>query len=509
MPWTASEAHGHTHAANTKAKRKKWAAIATGLLKKGKSEASAIKIANAAMHGDDLFYNPVTGREWSEKERRKRRKSAKDPFENLTAEYTEVDSAMRENLFQMLGDAEPELVHISMADTIELDDAAKVTFTQDGYLKAMPRIARTGIQIYSGDECGCPERERVRVYRPVDSVFHNDAVKTYTHLPMTFDHPSEPVTPANWKKYAIGDTGDEVLRDGGTVRVPMMLRDAAAIKAFKDGTNQLSVGYTCDLLWDSGCTDDGEEYDAVQTNIRANHLAVVAAARGGPTLKIGDDTIKPQETTMQLKSVVVDGITCEMTDIAAALVQKTIKGLSDALENMKKKKEEECEDSVKKITELTTAANAKDAQIVTLTKQLADAKLTPQQLDALVKDRQAVFDKAKKILGDKFHVDGKSIEDVRREVVNAKVGDGAKGWDDKMVEASFNTLVANAPASGTVSDAVRVFAGRPGNGYQQMDTSNPQQVRDAAYARSVFDMETAWMSPDQRAAAAAARGIQL
>jgi hypothetical protein len=175
-----------------------------------------------------------------------------------------------------------------MFDTITLDADAKVSFTRDGYLKAQPRVARVGIQIYGGGEVGRPDIESVRVYRPVDQVFADSAVHSYTHLPVTLDHPREAVTPDNWRKYAVGETGDEVLRDGGTARVPLMLRDAAAIAAVQNGTNQLSLGYSCDLDWTSGTTDDGERYDAVQKSIRANHLAVVRKARGGDRLRIGD-----------------------------------------------------------------------------------------------------------------------------------------------------------------------------------------------------------------------------
>jgi hypothetical protein len=208
-----------------------------------------------------------------------------------------------------------------------------------------------------------------------------------------------------------------------------------------------------------------------------------------------------------------------MTDTAAALVARTIQTLRDQIENLEKKKkdDDDCKkDSAGKITELTTASATKDAEIVTLKKQLVDAKLTPQALDALVKDRHAVVEKAKKVLGDKLIVDGKTIEDMRKQVVDAKLGAAAQGWSDEQIKASFDTLVANVGTGGSVNDAVRVFAGRTSPGWAQpqqsapvFDSSNPQHIRDAAYAMSVFDMETAWMNPEQRKAAAAARGIQL
>ena len=47
MPWTKNDALKHTKKA--KGKEAKWAQIANAALKSGKSEASAIRIANAAV----------------------------------------------------------------------------------------------------------------------------------------------------------------------------------------------------------------------------------------------------------------------------------------------------------------------------------------------------------------------------------------------------------------------------------------------------------------------------
>lgn len=49
MPWSAADAPRHTRKADTPEKRQRWAAIANQALAEGKSEAAAIKIANAAI----------------------------------------------------------------------------------------------------------------------------------------------------------------------------------------------------------------------------------------------------------------------------------------------------------------------------------------------------------------------------------------------------------------------------------------------------------------------------
>src|SRR5690606_37114050 len=110
----------------------------------------------------------------------------------------------------------------------------------------------------------------------------------FAHRPVTNDHPDEPVTADNWKQFAVGQTADEIARDGQFIRVPLMVADAAAIKAIEDGKRELSAGYTCDLAFEAGQTASGEAYDAIQKNIRANHVAIVQRGRAGSEVRIGD-----------------------------------------------------------------------------------------------------------------------------------------------------------------------------------------------------------------------------
>ena len=49
MPWSGKDAKKKTKKADTPAKRKRWANIANDVLKKTGDDASAVKIANAAM----------------------------------------------------------------------------------------------------------------------------------------------------------------------------------------------------------------------------------------------------------------------------------------------------------------------------------------------------------------------------------------------------------------------------------------------------------------------------
>lgn len=112
----------------------------------------------------------------------------------------------------------------------------------------------------------------MKVYRPEDQVFDKASLGSYAHKPVTNDHPDEAVTPDNWKAVSVGQIGDEVARDGEFVGIPPIVMDAAAIKAIDEGKRELSAGYTCDLAWEPGTTPEGENYDAIQKDIRINHV---------------------------------------------------------------------------------------------------------------------------------------------------------------------------------------------------------------------------------------------
>lgn len=49
MPWTAADAHKHTHKADSSKKKRQWSDVANSALQSGDSEGSAIRQANAVV----------------------------------------------------------------------------------------------------------------------------------------------------------------------------------------------------------------------------------------------------------------------------------------------------------------------------------------------------------------------------------------------------------------------------------------------------------------------------
>ena len=348
-------------------------------------------------------------------------------------------------------------------EMMEIDDAAQLVQTKDGYLVAMPRVARTGIQKYAGAEMDMPDRDMVNVYRPETEVFNLDSWKSFAHRPVTLDHPPQMVDAGNWKKYAVGQCGGDVARDGDFIRIPMTIMDGEAIKAIKDGKAQLSVGYSSKILFEQGTAPDGQVYDAVQTNIRVNHVAVVDRARGGPKLKFGDTQRRPTMT----KVLDVGSIRLELEDKDVSIIQAHIESLNAKIADAvaattaaKTASDTQVATLTADASKLADALKVKDAEIAALKKQVEDSVLSPQKIADAVREMTEVCGKARAILGDKLVTEGKFAHDVKRQVVDAKLGEKAKDWDANMVDVAFISFTADAKPvapGNSVNDLARDF----------------------------------------------------
>ena len=364
-------------------------------------------------------------------------------------------------------------------------DAAPIAGTRrtaDGYLVAEVRTARTGIQDYAGFEVGKPDMPIVKVYRPADQVFSKDSMGSYAHKPVTNDHPAEAVSATNWKDLAVGQIGDEVARDGEFVRIPLVVMDAAAIKLVEDGKRELSAGYVCDLAWEAGVTPDGQAYDAIQKDIRINHVAIVQNGRAGSKARIGDGAISwgaapvtndqqpEKEKIMTLKTVTVDGIPVEVTDQGATVIGTLQSRLADA--NTKFADAERAHQTA--IAAKDAELAKKDAEIDALKAKVLDEKA----LDAKVQARADLISLAGRIAKD-VKTEGLTDAEIRKAVVVAKVGDAViKDKPEAYIDARFDILADEAKAT---ADPVR------GALMNRDTTIKPTDNGQAAYEQRLAD----------------------
>jgi uncharacterized protein len=384
---------------------------------------------------------------------------------------------------------------MAFEETVVLDSKV-LRQTADGYMVASPRIARTGIQEYLGVEMGRSDMEKVRVWRPEGEVFARDALRSLASKPVTIEHPDVPITSKNWKDFAVGHVGEDVIRDGEFIRVPLVLMDEEAINEVKSGRAQLSVGYSAVIEWADGVTPGGEKYHAKQTAIRANHVAITHTARGGPQLRMGDN----RRDTMTTRTIMVDGFSVTLEDKDAQIVEKQIAKLATDLATAQNALATAQTDAANATAAAQTAlatvkteSSNKDAEIVTLKKQLTDAAMSPAKLDKMVADRVATVQRAKAIIGDSLVVEGKSDADMRKQVVLAKLGEVAKDWSEEMITASFNTLsVADTGNGNSLQHVIGVI--------QNSNDSGGGNSVAKAYAQYDSDLANRWKTAGARTA---------
>ena len=309
--------------------------------------------------------------------------------------------------------------------------------------------------------------EIVSVYRPESEVFNKESLESYAHKPISDDHPPEDVTADNWKQYAGGDIGSDIVRDGEFVQVSYKLMDAALINKVTSGKREVSMGYTAEIEFADGVTPNGEAYQAIQKNIRINHLAIVDRGRAGKECGFTDAqnwgtspiTKVLGDNNVDLKTLIVDGLTVETTETGLVSVNKIADAKNEAVKALNDAK-----------IEHKTAIDAKDAELAAKDAEidaLKTAKLSDADIDAKVQARSDLLTKAKLVADTDFT--GLSDADIKKSAVVAVLGDAAiEGKADAYIDARFDILAESVDKSDP-------FA-------QGMQDRKPQQLADNGQA---------------------------
>lgn len=318
----------------------------------------------------------------------------------------------------------------------------------NGFVRAEGYLTRTGIFVYR-DAKG----NTVRELRTPDEVLHPEALASFALVPVTNDHPPELLTADNAKQYTVGSVSESVVADGDKVRAALMITDAEAIEALDTGRSELSCGYTADVVTESGVWE-GQPYDAVQRNIRGNHVALVDAGRAGPTCSIRmDATDVAQEIAMEDVVIEVGGAKYSVpAEMAGELVKMLeSKGLKPAMADAEKPSEEMAAvkaDAQRKIDALQAKLDGLQSA--------ASAKSLRETIAREVRDDIAVTELAKRVDADVSESD--STESKRRKIV-AKLDPSIKldGKSPEYVGGLLDALVlargeqvAASPRSGSL-----------------------------------------------------------
>ena len=167
-------------------------------------------------------------------------------------------------------------------DVFRLDS---VTKTPQGGLRIPAALTRAGVFEYKRAD-GSVSRE----LRHPDDVFHADALASLDSAPLTIGHVGQ-VDPNNWGSVAVGHVVGSPKKEGDFLVADAQIMRGDAIRQVEAGDlKELSCGYSVDLDPTPG-EWQGQQYDARQTGMHYNHVALLpeGAGRAGPDVKLRMD----------------------------------------------------------------------------------------------------------------------------------------------------------------------------------------------------------------------------
>lgn len=399
---------------------------------------------------------------------------------------------------------------------IDVGQIEKPRLTPNGYLKADGLATRTGIFPYRTVD-GSVRRE----LRLPDDVFNGDSLDTLKDIPITDDHPPMPLDTENTRHYSVGHTREKVEQMGDYIMVGMTITNGDTIrKVVNDGKRELSCGYLCDVEMTPG-EWNGQPYDAIQRNIRHNHLAIVDRGRAGPEAKIKldqaradgyevafiiDEKEEPKKTLVGEPSVVAsskadegktkkegdrkmglikfkfDGIEYELPETLASFA-KSVSEKMDALSKANdalKALQGDLEKSKGRVDALEVELKNKNDEIEKVKKEQPSEK----EILAKVKARNDVEEFAKKILGASAKFDGLEIHQIKKEVVKKVFPSvSLEGKTDHYVDGMFDTV-----ADGYRSDGQKNLE----SGIGKSVTTDSGNAVEVARQKQKNDMLNAW-----------------
>ncbi len=338
----------------------------------------------------------------------------------------------------------------------------------DGYLTVTAGITRAGVFPYRRGDGALQWEAKLP-----DDIFSAETVESAMNKPVTDEHPPEAVNSRNWLVYARGTSHHDARIEDELMKVTLTVTDAALIERVETGQQkEISIGFETDLDETPG-EWNGQRYDARQTNIRINHIAVTARGRAGPTVAIrGDSAVQEDENTggITMAKYKVDGKEFE--------VPSEIKSYLDAQEA----KLETATAKAQAADALQGRYDALEAEKDTLAADLEEAKkqaLTQEQLDTAIEGRIALVSGAKSVLGDSFDATGKTDKDIKSAVIKSVKGDSfdLTGKSDDYIDAFYEATIGSVRKDGFSSTGANQLRGLPTNDAAKADIDKKRAER--------------------------------
>ena len=218
-------------------------------------------------------------------------------------------------------------------------------------------ILKAGIFPYLGSEIGQGEPTRVyKVLRSEEELSKPETIKSFELVPLINEHfvLGELGTDTDDKPID-GIVGESIYFEAPYLKSNIKVFGKHIKKLIEIGKIELSAGYSCKYI----PVENNPDYDFIQTDIRANHLALVEAGRNGSDVAVQDAlkfTLDSKELLMNLEDILAQ--ISALSDEDKAKLLATLKPAED--ENTEVEKEVAKDEEV--ATDMENKEVAKDEE---------------------------------------------------------------------------------------------------------------------------------------------------
>ena len=221
-------------------------------------------------------------------------------------------------------------------------------------------ILKAGIFPYLGSEIGQGEPTRVyKVLRSDEELSKPETIKSFELVPLINEHfvLGELGTDTDDKPID-GIVGESIYFEAPYLKSNIKVFGKHIKKLIEVGKIELSAGYSCKYI----PVENNPDYDFIQTDIRANHLALVEAGRNGSDVAVQDAlkfTLDSKELLMNLEDILAQ--ISALSDEDKAKLLATLKPAED--ENTKVENKEVAKDEETKVENKAVATNTENKEV--------------------------------------------------------------------------------------------------------------------------------------------------
>lgn len=182
-----------------------------------------------------------------------------------------------------------------------------ISTTPEGFLlcTGVP-VARTGNLNYakgellteSGEDAIRDKDGMISVSRDEATLFDPKTVASFEGKPVTVNHPSDFVSPENWKEVSVGHMQNVRPGTGGDadkLMADLLIVDKDAIALVLAGLREVSLGYDAEY-------EELEPGLGRQTNIVGNHVALVRKGRNGSEVAVRDSAPETKNGSIKMSA---------------------------------------------------------------------------------------------------------------------------------------------------------------------------------------------------------------